>query len=365
MPFKAGRRWGKVSKILIKNGKIWDGEKFYFSDVYIECGRVAKIAQDIHMDAEFTYDANGQIVSSGLIDSHLHMRKISSDGLGVGDWACFPFGVTSAVDAWIEQDTVQEASASMVKTLGFIGTWISDNHLHTDRVEPLLKVWEEKVIGVKICFDAKDTDARDITPVREAVECAEKYGLKVMVHCNHSPVPMMEIVKALRKGDVLTHPYHGGQNNAGEDGFACLRYAKEKGVVLDAGFAGHIHTDFGVYREAVKQGCAQDTLSTDLTLWSAFKRGGRYGLTACMNIAKVCGQDEESIFKSVTSTPAKVLGKAEEWGYLKEGRTADIAVIAYEEDKYDLTDFSGNRVAWEKGYKCKLTVANGEVVFRG
>ena len=76
------------------------------------------------------------------------------------------------------------------------------------------------VIQPYYSFDAKDTDARDITPVLEGVEIAEKYGLKVMVHCNHSPVPMMEIVKALREGDILTHAYHGGANNASVDGYA-------------------------------------------------------------------------------------------------------------------------------------------------
>ena len=353
-----------MPKILIKNGKIWDGEKFFYSDLFIEGGKVVSIAERMERDADFTYDAEGQIVSAGLVDSHLHMRKMSSDGLGVGDWACFPFGVTAAVDAWMEQSSVTATAGSMVKTLGFIGTWISGNHLHTDWVEPLKKEWQEKAIGVKVTFDAKDTDARDITPVLEGVEIAEKYGLKLMVHCNHSPVPMMEIVKVLRKGDVLTHPYHGGANNAGEDGFACLQYAREKGVILDSGFAGHIHTDFKVYSEALKKGCFPDTISTDLTLYSVFKRGGRYGMTAAMNIAKTCGQTEESIFKAVTSTPAKVFGKTDEWGYLKEGRTADIAVIAYEDDGYDLTDFYGNRISWEKGYRCKLTIANGEVVFK-
>lgn len=354
-----------MSNILIKNGKIWDGERFCFSDLLIENGKISKIAKMINANAEFVYDAKEQIVSAGLIDSHLHLRKMSADGLGVGEWACFPFGVTAAVDAWIEQDNVTVATARMIKTIGFIGTWISGNHLHTDKVEPLRKVWKEKAVGIKVCFDGKDTDARDITPIREAVEVANQHGLKVMVHCNHSPVPMVEIVKTLRKGDVLTHAYHGGQNAAAEDDFQCLQYAREKGVVLDAGFAGHIHTDFGVYRKAVEKGYAPDLISTDLTLYSTFKRGGRYGLTACMNIAKVCGQDEESIFRSVTSTPACVFGKAEEWGYLKEGRSADIAVLAYEDDPYDLTDFSGNRVAWDKGYKCKLTIVNGEVVYRG
>lgn len=353
-----------MAKILIKNGKIWDGEKFFFSDVYIENGKIVTIAEKIEMSADFIYDATGQIVSAGFVDSHLHMRKMSSDGLGVGDWACFPFGVTSAVDAWMEQKDKTATAGNMVKTLGFVGTWISDNHLHTDWVEPFLAEWKEKVVGVKVVLDTKDTDASDITPVLEGVAIAEQYGLKVMVHCNHSPVPMMEIVKALRKGDILTHAYHGGANNASVDGYACLYFARVREVVLDSGFAGHIHTDFQVYKEALSKGYAPDTISTDLTLYSVFKRGGRYGMTTAMNIARACGQTEESIFKAVTSTPAKVFGKADEWGYLQEGRTADIAVVAYEDDKYDLTDAFGNRVAWDKGYRCKLTIANGEVVFK-
>ena len=353
-----------MSKILIKNGKIWDGERFFFSDVFIEGGKISAIAEKIETTADFTYDASGQIVSAGFVDSHLHMRKMSSDGLGVGDWACFPFGVTSAVDAWMEQKDRTATEGSLVKTLGFVGTWISDNHLHTDWVEPFLAEWKEKIIGLKICFDANDTDARDITPVLEGVAVAEKYGLKVMVHCNHSPVPMMEIVNALREGDILTHAYHGGENNAGVDGYACLYIARMRGLAIDSGFAGHIHTDFGVYREALKKGCLPDTISTDLTLYSVFKRGGRYGMTTAMNIARACGQTEESIFKAVTSAPAKVFGKADEWGRLKEGRTADIAVLAEEPDRYDLTDFYGNRISWEKGYRCKLTIANGEVVFK-
>ena len=83
-----------------------------------------------------------------------------------------------------------------------------------------------------------------------------------------------------------------------------------------------------------------------------------------MSIARECGQDEESIFRCMTSTPANVFGKANEWGYLQEGRVADVCVIAYEKDSFDLTDDNGNRVRWDNGYRCKLTIANGEVVYR-
>ena len=38
-----------------------------------------------------------------------------------------------------------------------------------------------------------------------------------------------------------------------------------------------------------------DTISTDITKFSAYKRGGRYGLPMCMGIAKVSGMSEEDI----------------------------------------------------------------------
>ena len=353
-----------MPKIWIKNGKIWSGECFFDGDLFLDNGRISSISKKINDQADFVYDASGQIVSAGLVDAHTHLRGLSSNVLGVSDFACFPFGVTSAVDAWAEQLDEGAMRTSGVKTLAFIGSWVVDNLMQYDYSKRLLSVLKEKAVGIKLCFDVAGAEVRDISPLIEVMDFAIEHDLKVMVHCNRSPVPMMDIVKVLRKGDVLTHAYHGGVNNASEDGFACLKYAKEKGVIIDAGFAGHVHTDFGVYRQALENGCFPDVIGSDITLYSAFKRGGRYGLTSCMNIARVCGQDEESIFKCVTSTPAKVFGKADEWGYLEEGRVADVAVFAYENDAFDLTDENGNHVAWEKGYRCKLTVANGEVVFK-
>ena len=87
-------------------------------------------------------------------------------------------------------------------------------------------------------------------------------------------------------------------------------------------------------------------------------------MTMCMNIAKTLDMREEDIFRAVTSNPAKALGKENEWGHLKVGRCADIAVFDYTNESFDLTDKAGNHISNIKGYRCVLTVADGQVVYR-
>ena len=87
-------------------------------------------------------------------------------------------------------------------------------------------------------------------------------------------------------------------------------------------------------------------------------------MTMCMSMAKQMGMAEEDIFRAVTSAPAKVLGKEQEWGALQVGRCADIAVFDEEGEAFSLTDKRGNTVCDTKSFRCALCVANGEVVYR-
>ena len=185
-----------------------------------------------------------------------------------------------------------------------------------------------------------------------------------MVHSSNSPIPIPSLLSHLRAGDIFTHAYHGGRNNSSEDGFECIFDAKRRGVIIDAGLAGHIHTDFEVFRKGIAAGAIPDVISTDLTEWSSYKRGGRYGMTMCMSIARHLGMTEEDIFRAVTSNPARALGKESEWGYLATGRCADLAVFDHTDEGFDLTDKTGNHIESENGYRCVLAVADGELVYR-
>ena len=87
-------------------------------------------------------------------------------------------------------------------------------------------------------------------------------------------------------------------------------------------------------------------------------------MTMCMNIARTLGMQEEDIFRAVTSNPAKALGMENEWGHLRVGRIADIAVLDYTDEGFDLTDKAGNHIESQNGYRCVLTVSDGQVVYR-
>lgn len=354
-----------MSRILIKNGKIWDGASFYYADVLTDDTKIIEIAENINSDTEFVFDARNKIVSAGLVDGHVHMRGISSTEFGIhAEMSCIPFGVTAAVDASGGHGDIALLNSFMVKNLVFVSAEFKHNKAYLETAKRMLQKYGKRAIGIKVYYDTQISDIKNLEPLYEIMEFAEKNNLIVMVHSSNAPVAMQELLSVLRKGDILTHAYHGGENNVSEDNFRCINMAKERGVLIDTGFAGHVHTDFKIFKDAISVGATPDIISTDITKWSAYTRGGRYGMAMCMSIAKNLGMKEEDIFRAVTSTPAKAFCKEDEWGYLRVGGCADIAVFDYAEEGFDLTDKAGNRMVSERGYRCILTVADGQVVYK-
>lgn len=354
-----------MAKILIKNGRVWDGETFFFSDILTDGELIAKIERNISDNADFVYDASGKIVSAGLVDIHVHMKGISSDKFGIqAEMSSLPFGVTAVNDAGGGLGDRALLDSFAVKNTVFVGADIKENHALFSNTEKYLEKYGDKAIGVKVYFDKTNPGVIDITPLKEVCEYAKSKKLKVMVHCSNSPTSMTEIIETLSSGDILTHAFHGGENSCLYNDFEAFRIAKDKGVIIDAGFAGHAHTDFKNFETSVEAGFLPATISTDITCYSAYKRGGRYGMTMCMNIAKSVGINEKDIFRAVTSTPAKVLEKENEWGSIKVGRIADIAVFDYTDEGFDLTDNAGNKLKSDMGYRCILTVCDGQIVFK-
>ncbi len=354
-----------MADILIKNGRVFDGQHFLpeHTSILIEGGKITSIGENLTADAAYVLDAGGKTVLPGLVDAHLHLRGISSDQYGfLPLMGTLPYGVTAAADAGAGMGDAALLDALPFSSVVFVSVPIRDNHAALDRLPTLMEKYGSHSIGLKVYLDTTISPVTDETALAETVAFAARQGWQVMVHSSHPPVPMMTIVNILRPGDILTHAYHGGEHPVSEDRFACLLAAKEKGLWVDAGMAGHVHTDFALLRAAIEGGAEPDILSSDLTRLSLGKRGGNYGLPLCMAIAAHLGMAETAIFRAVTSTPAKALGKADAWGTLAVGRRADIAILDQNGSGFDLT--SGIRIQADASWQCCWTICHGEIVYR-
>lgn len=353
-----------MEAIRINNGRIWDGERFLYGDIAVDGGIVTAIGNVGEFTAGYEYDAGGKNVLPGLVDIHTHLWGISTDRFGIpAELGCFPFGVTATAECGAEKGTPKLLERTWVKNVVFVCTQIRDNHAYFTETERLLKLFGDRVVGVKIYFDSEISEVRDATALREVCDFACSQGLKVAVHSSHSPVSMREIVETLSAGDILTHVYHGGVHSAAEDDFRCIAEAKKRGIIVDTGHAGYVHTDCDVLRKAVGMHAWPDTISTDLTNLNAYNRGGVYGLTVCMSLFRALGYTEEEMFRSVTSRAADAVGQ-HTWGRLAVGAPADIAVLEKGPVHYVLRSEGETPIPVEDGYRCVLTIADGRIVYQ-
>lgn len=350
-----------MEQLLIKNGTVWSENGYEKKDVLFEGTTVKKIEENISSDTIRVFDAENMLVLPGLIDTHMHMKNVTTEVFGADASAvCFPHGVTCAAEASACYRDEAFLETFTVKNVVFVGGQYENNKFNHKIFD--FKKYGKRAIGIKVFYDTEANYVSDLAPLKDTCAFAKDNGLKVMIHTSNSPVSMMEIVKTLNKGDVLTHAFHGGKNNSSEDNFECLKYAKEKGVIVDVGFAGHIHTDYSILKKAIDMGVYPDTIGTDVTRSSGFIRWGRYGMNFCMSILRTLGMPQDEIFKAATINAAKALNKEGIWGKLEVG-SSDACAISLVDKPFEITDKYSNTVKDVKSYRCSLTVANGDAVY--
>ena len=352
-------------KIIIKNGLVFNGENFIRKDIYIADGKISKIENKINLKAHVVYNAKGLIVAPGLIDIHTHIYGISDDCFGTpAPSSFFPFGVTTAVDDGSVKGNKFLLENMKLGAYTFPSVQIKNDCVEFYKIEKLLHTFGDRVVGIKTYIDSSNGDVLSSQPLKKVIAFAGGKGLKVMVHCSNSPIKMEEIIDLLRPGDILTHPYHGGDNNALLNDFSALKKAKEKGVIIDTGMAGHIHTNFEIMKKCISAGLYPNTISSDLTNLSVFQRGGNYGLTLCMGVMRAMGMPETEIFKAVTTNAAAAIGKESNLGYIKIGSRADLAVLDYGFHPFNFNIDPVNKIKGNYSYNCKLTLCDGQIVYK-
>jgi dihydroorotase len=328
-----------------------------------------------------TIDAEGCYVFPGLIDFHTHIYEGS--GFGVPPDLLLSSGVTAAVDAGstgcvnfeafyknsMTRSTLKTKAFLNVSSIGQPGAGIEEplnpELFQKDWIRFLLEKYKDTILGLKIRFSKNTVGDLGVKPLEETLKLAEELGVPVCVHATNPPIDAAELVNMLRKGDIYCHIFHGtGSTLLEEDGAIKPAFldAAKRGVVFDCA-NGRFNLDSKVARQSISNKFLPDVISTDTTKASFNVPAQVKNLPFVMSRYLSFGMDLKDILKSVTTTPAKLMGMEGKIGTLEKGSYADITICKILDKKIVFSDSKDSTIEGNKLIVPILTVADGRIVY--
>lgn len=371
-----------ICDVIIRNGTIIDPSagRQEVGNVFIKDGLIVEGSKE--STAKYMLDAKGMYVMPGLIDFHTHVYMGGSD-LSVNPHTTLVHqGVTMTVDPGTAgtgtlPGFMTEIEAAQIRMKAFVNmtpTGLATFRTHelidpavfdVPRMKQLFQNYGHHLLGIK--FMAGSERNKDLKAFEKTIEIAEEIGVPIAVHTTNPPVPMAEIARRLRRGDILVHFLHGrGNTIIDPDGKVNkeLWAARERGVWMDAS-NGSIHFDYAVAEAALTQGFVPDIISSDLT-FITLNTEPVFGLPHLLSKYLNMGMSLMDVIRCATTTPAKLCRMEGQLGTLQTGAYADVTVMEIAEREVIFRD---NHIsnATRKGSRYmlpRLTVINGRPAFR-
>lgn len=375
-----------TADVVIKNGLVIDpiAKTQLVKSIVIDNGKIAEVV-DIGQEpsSKEVIDAEGCVVTPGLIDSHCHFFFGGTENGVNPDLTLLPMGITAAVDQGsagsanfdvFYRDIISRSQMHLFATLN-ISTQglptsrypenLEPSKVDENRISNLFEKYNTVLKGIKLRISKEIVGALGLQPLEKALEVSEKIGTRIVVHTTNPPVPASELLSYFRKDDIYTHVFaKKGYSVLTEDGTLCkeLYQARDRGVILDAADA-RVHYLFPVIKEALKEGFYPDTLSTDLVQGSCFQPGV-FGLPRLMSKYLALGMPLVEIIRCVTYRAAEVMGVEDKIGSFQPGITGDVAIFKLKNVCTEMKDRENNILTIKKLLVPQCTILNGKVVFR-
>jgi dihydroorotase len=349
--------------LLIRGGDVVDpgGENEGRLDVAVTRGRIAAVSSHIPPDSAFqVIDADGQIVTPGLVDLHTHVfPKVTYWGIDP-DPVAARTGVTTWNDAGsvgamtlpgFRDFVVEPARVGITAFLNIssIGLVCDDyecanpHYLDVDLFRRLVEHNSDLVLGVKVRMGNVEPFTGDaLEPLRRARQAADECELPLMMHIAFGPPAIDEVLPFLKPNDVLTHCCTGhAMKIVDADGrlLEAAERAWDSGVVMDVGH-GTGSFSFATAESLMAAGRKPDVISTDLHQLSV--NGPTFDLPTTLSKFIHLGMSPREVVEAATARPAGVLGLEREIGTLRPGSRADIALFRLLQGDFPLQDIHGN-----------------------
>jgi dihydroorotase len=92
--------------------------------------------------------------------------------------------------------------------------------------------------------------------------------------------------------------------------------------------------------------------------------GQTFDLLDCMAKMLHLGMPLDEVIRAVTHTPARVIGLDQEFGSLRPGMQADIAILKVNEGQFDLYDVRKKMRTVNRSLSCDATIVAGKTLPR-
>jgi dihydroorotase len=366
--------------LLIKGGTVIDPVQHLHAqmDVAVKDGKILEVSKSIPEGrARTVISAKDKIVTPGLVDLHVHCF----DGFGGvnADHYCLGRGSTAVVDCGSAGypmiggfvKYIVNAAPTRIFALvdiGAMGTVFGtkDSMKNLDWVNPTLTASAAEanrpaVVGIKVRLQQSIQGTNDLECLKRALAAAEKSRLPLMAHVSDPFSPLPDILKMMRKGDVVTHMYnghpHGILDSNGKIVPEVLE-ARERGVIFDSAH-GRSHFSFDVAEKALQQNFLPDTISTDLSEGNI--NGPVFDLPTTISKYLAIGMDIDEALERVTAKPAGVFDYGVPVGTLQQGSEADVSVFQLHEGNFELVDSDQQKRMGRQKLVNTATICRGEL----
>jgi dihydroorotase len=371
--------------LILKNGHIIDpGNQFdQTADLGIRDNRIVEIGSLNNKEAIETVDVSGCLVTPALIDAHVHLAPLTDFGIPA-EITFYPSGVTAGIEAGSAGSANYESlrihllnvqpciksylnvSPTGLSTLSSYPEQIDPELFQIKKIHSLFERYPSELIGLKIRMGRETTRDLGLKPLEAAKKLARSLGVGVMVHGSNPSIPFSDLLDLLDRGDVMTHFLHGhGSGLLDPSGAVCEAAwrARKRGVLFDIGDATW-HMSHAVARAAIKQGFDLDTMGTDLTLNSLYKRRRAFNLPFVMSKYWNLGWPLKKLVAACTTRPAQLMGIGDTHGKLSVGQKAQVAVLKKINQDVLFYDGNGETFKGNKLLNVLLTIQDGQILYR-
>jgi dihydroorotase len=319
-------------------------------DVAVRGGKIAALQANIaSSDAARTFDAQGKLVTAGLVDIHAHPRP--------GEVPAERFlssGVTTVVDGGSRgadgiQDMVDVANKAPnrvrvlinVSRLGNMpeGELLKFETADAAAAQAAIRRHRDVVVGVKARLSRPVAGDRDLDAIRRAHEITRPFNIPLMVHIGDTRSPLPEILALLRPGDIVTHVYAPNPNgilDANGRVLPQVRDARRRGILFDIGNGRNGHITWEVAERALQQDFAPDTISSDLN--GAGLTDQVFDFPNVLSKFLLLGMSLDQVIARGTTNSAKAIPALKDLGTLKVGSVADISVLELTTGNFEFVD---------------------------